>query len=130
MPCPYFMPTERTSIAALPHPERLSLGATYSGRCTAADVGPTPEMLHDCNLGYAVCEHLPIRRAADAVQLITRRTEEGQLVITYVCEKHYEPVSRGTLTFDMASSTWLVRDADPCIQRMAECCIETFQQHS
>jgi hypothetical protein len=130
MPCPYFMPTERTSLAALPHPERLSLGDAYSGQCTAANVGPTPDMLHDCNLGYAACEHLPIHRQADAVRLMTRRTEHGQLAISYVCEKHYEPVSRGILTFDVASNTWSERHTDPCIQRMAECCIETFQHHS
>ncbi len=131
MACPYFMPTERTSIAALPHPERLPLGDTYSGQCTAADVTPTSEMLHDCNLGYAMCEHLPRRpRFADAVRFSVRREDQARLAVTYVCEERYAPVAQGVLIFDIASNCWLQRHSDACIQRMAECCVESFLSRS
>ncbi len=131
MPCPYFMPTERTSIPELPHPDRLPLGNTYSGQCTAAGVTPTPEMLHDCNLGYAMCEHLPRRpRLADAVRFSVRRENQKSIAVTYVFEERYTPVANGVLIFDIASNSWLQRHSDPCIQRMAECCLESFLSRS
>ena len=130
MPSPYFLLSVRFSFVVLLFPERLSHGATYSGRCPAAAVGPPPAPPPARPLGPAACAPPPPRRAAVVVFLFTRSTEEGQLVVTYDCEKHYEPVSRGTLTIDLASSTRLVQDPAPCIQRMAECCIETFQQRS
>lgn len=130
MPCPYFLPSVRTSIAALPHPERLPLGGTYSGQCTAANVVPTTEMLHDCNLGYAMCDHLPAMRSADAVRFLTRRTEPGRIAVNYVCESHYSPVSDGMLIFDVASNSWQERHPNACLQRMAECCVESFRSRS
>ena len=130
MACPYFLPTERVSIATLPHPERLPLGDTYSGQCTAAGVTPTLEMLHDCNLGYAACEHLPQPRLADAVRLIARRDGPTRIAVTYVCEARYAPVAQGVLIFDVASNCWLQRHSDVCIQRMAECCVESFRPRS
>ncbi len=130
MPCPYFLPTERTSIAALPHPEKLPLGNAYSGHCTAADMNPTAEMLHDCNLGYADCAHLPCPRPADAVRFLTQSREPSRIVVTYVCEAKYAPVSHGTLIFDVNSNCWLERHPDRCLQRMAECCVESFRSRS
>lgn len=131
MACPYFMPTERTSIPALPHPERLPLGDTYCGRCTAAGVTPTPEMLHDCNLGYAMCEHLPRRpRFADAVRFSVRRENQEQIAVTYVFEERYQPVEQGVLILDTATNCWLQRHPDARIQRMAECCVESFLSRS
>lgn len=130
MPCPFFLPTKHTVIATLPHPERLPLGDTFSGQCTAAHMVPTPEMLHDCNLGYAACGHLPPTRTADAVRFLTHRGEPGRIVVDYVCEARYTPVARGMLIFDVSSNRWLERHSDDCIQRMAECCVESFRSHS
>ena len=128
MACPYFLPTERTSLAALPHPERLPLGNSYAGRCTAADVIPTPEMLHDCNLGYAMCEHLPRLRSVDAVRLSVRGGEAGRIAVSYVYEARYAPVTQGVLIFDTTANCWLERHSDGCLQRMAECCVESFRK--
>ena len=128
MACPYFMPAQRTSIEALPHPERLPLGAAYSGHCTAAHVTPTPEMLHDCNLGYAECAHLPVERIADAVRFSIRRDPEGLLAIHYLCEAAHAPVSSGVLVFDPTCSQWRECHDDARLQRMAECCVESFRK--
>ena len=126
MACPYFMPAERTSVDALPHPERLPLGGAYAGHCTAADLAPTTEMLHDCNLGYAECAHLPADRAGDALRFSIRRDRQGLLAIHYLCEAAHAPVSNGVLVFDPASAQWRERHDDVCLQRMAECCVESF----
>ena len=126
MSCPFFLPTERTSIAALPHPERLPLGDAYSGRCTAASIVPSEVMLHDCNLGYASCVHLPADRDSDAVRFSIRRDPQGTVTIQYVFEIAHAPVSNGVLIFDPVSSQWRERHADVCLQRMAECRMETY----
>ena len=119
------MPVERTSIAELPHPERLPLGGAYAGRCTAANLIPTADLLHDCNLGYAHCAHLPADRASDAVRFSIRRDPQGLLAIQYVCETAHAPVSSGMLIFDPVLSQWRRRHDDARIQRMAECCVES-----
>ena len=119
------MPAQRTSIAALPHPERLPLGAAYSGHCTAANFVPSAAMLHDCNLGYANCAHLPADRASDAVRFSIRRDPRGLLAIHYLCEAAHAPVAHGVLIFDPASSAWRERHDDARLQRMAECCVES-----
>jgi hypothetical protein len=128
MACPYFMPGEITTVAGLPHPERLPLGAAYNGHCTAAGVACTPEMLHDCNVGYADCEHLPADRTAEAVRFSMRRDAQGLLAIQYLCEAGHAPVSYGVLVFDPASAQWRERHADSRIHRMAECCVESFRK--
>lgn len=130
MPCPFFMPTDRTTVDGLLHPERLPLGDAYKGHCTAADVVPSDEMLHDCNLGYANCAHLPTDRFADAVRFLVRRDAQGLLAIQYLCEAAHAPVSNGVLVFDPASSQWRERHEDARLQRMAECCIESFRARS
>jgi hypothetical protein len=122
------MPTTRTSVDGLTHPERLPLGAAYSGSCTAANVTPTAEMLHDCNLGYAACAHLPDDRTADAVRFSIRRDPQGLLAIQYLCEAAHAPVSNGVLIFDPASAEWRERHDDVRLQRMAECCVESFRK--
>jgi hypothetical protein len=128
MPCPYFMPEHPTSIAALPHPERLPLGDAFAGRCTAVDVVPSEAMLHDCNLGYADCAHLPAERVSDAVRFAIRRDPKGLLHIHYVCEAAHAPVSTGVLSFDMAASQWHAVHEDTRIQRMAQCCVESHSK--
>lgn len=130
MPCPFFLPTERTSLSSLPHPERLPLGNAYAGRCTAANVTPDERMLHDCNLGYAACVHLPPDRKSDAVRFFVQRDQNGLLAICYVFEAGYAPAGHGILKYDASTGTWNVRHADACVQRMAECCVQSFCKES
>jgi hypothetical protein len=85
-------------------------------------------MLHDCNLGYANCAHLPADRPADAVRLSIRRDPQGLLTIHYSCEAAHAPVSHGLLVFDPVSSQWHERHVDSRLQRMAECCVESFRK--
>jgi hypothetical protein len=125
MACPYFLPAQRTPVAALPHRERLPLGDAFAGRCTASDTTPTEAMLHDCNLGYAQCPHLPADRTADAVRFSIRRDRDGLVHIHYVCEAAHAPVSSGVLSFDTVVSRWHSLHDDHRIQRMAECCVES-----
>ena len=124
MSCPFFLPTAPAPDLPFPHPERLPLGAAYSGHCTAANLSPTSDQLHGCNLGYAECAHLPAGRAADAVRFSIRRDPAGVLTIQYVCEAAHAPVEHGALRFDIRG---LCREphADPRIQRMAECCVQS-----
>ncbi len=128
MPCPYFLPEQPTIVEGLPHPERLSLGAAYCGHCTAANINPTPDQLQHCNLGYADCAHLPSDRTADAVRFSVRRDAQGVLAIQYLCEAAHAPVAHGVLVFDPASSQWRERHPDARLQRMAECCVESFRK--
>ena len=125
MACPFFLPAQPTTLAELPHPQRLPLGDSFAGKCTAADIVPTEAMLHDCNLGYAECAHLPADRAADAVRFSIRRDPKGLLHIHYVCEAAHAPVSSGVLAFDTAASQWHKVHDDHRLQRMAECCVES-----
>jgi hypothetical protein len=127
MSCPFFLPSERTSIADLPHPERLPLGDCYAGHCTAANVVPTEAMLHDCNLGYAKCVHLPADRASDAVRFSIRRDAHGSIAIQFVCEAAHAPVAQGTLVFDPGTGRWREQHEDARIQRMAECRVASMQ---
>ncbi|MGH9523613.1 MAG: hypothetical protein ACRD3E_13885 [Terriglobales bacterium] len=128
MPCPYFHPTVAASLPVLPHPQRLSLGDSYAGRCTAAGITPDESMLHDCNLGYANCAHLPSDRSADAVRFCIKRDPKGLVTISYIFEASYLPVSHGTLTYDTNPGTWIESHSDAHIQRMAECCLESFRK--
>lgn len=128
MACPYFLPSERVSVTGLPHPERLPLGDAFHGHCTAADVAPTLEQLHGCNLGYADCSHLPNDRAFDAIRFSLRPDADGVLTVRYVCEAAHAPVSHGVLIFDTASAQWIQRHDDSRLQRMAECCVESFRK--
>ena len=128
MACPFFLPTLRATVAGLTHPQRLPLRDAYAGQCTAANVSPTDDMLHDCNLGYASCGHLPADRASDAVRFSMRRDPRGLVAIDYVCEAAHVPVAHGVLTYDMATGEWGERHSDPCIQRMAECCVESLRK--
>src|SRR5690348_745683 len=109
MACPYFLPTTRTTVSGLIHPERLPLRDAYAGQCTAASVAPTEDMLHDCNLGYAECAHLPAARVSDAVRFAIRRDADGVVAIQYVCEAAHAPVCHGVLMYDVAAGDWRER---------------------
>jgi hypothetical protein len=128
MACPFFLPTSRTTVPGVMHPERLPLGDAYAGRCTAADVTPTDDMLHDCNLGYASCAHLPKERAADAVRFSVRRADKELITIQYVCEAAHAPIAHGVLRYDAKCGSWRERHADDRVQRMAECCVESLRR--
>lgn len=128
MACPFFLPTARVTVTGLTHPERLPLRDSYAGQCTAANITPSDEMLHDCNLGYAACSHLPMKRISDAVRFSIRREPSGKVAVQYVCEAAHAPVAHGVLVYDAVATQWRERHSDPRIQRMAECCVESLQK--
>jgi hypothetical protein len=111
-----------------PFPQRLPLGAGWSGTCTAHDgcVRPTDEELKSaCNLGYAKrCGRLPANRDADAVRFAMGEEREGKLVVRYACEREHLPVTHGELVYDLTAATWVTRHVNACLQRMAKCYIE------
>lgn len=124
MACPFFLPAASCTDASLPHPERLPLGDAYAGHCTAANIAAPAEMLHDCNLGYAHCAHLPENRAADAVRFLIRETDA--LAVAFVLEKDHLPAANGTLVFLRNLQRFETLHPDPRIQRMAECCVQSY----
>lgn len=128
MACPFFLPTTQATVPGLIHPERLPLRHAYAGHCTAANVTPSDDMLHGCNLGYAPCSHLPADRASDAVQFSVRSDAVGLVTIQYVCEAAHAPVTNGVLVYDAVTTQWRERHSDKCIQRMAECCVESLRK--
>ena len=149
MACPFFMPVEKLENGAWPHPARLPLGCGWSGCCTApgheGEV-PSAEQLQDCNLGYALgCGRLPKERAWDAVRFFVMASgdpakdkpgdrtdgcglsvESSSVQFRYVCERDYLPVEHGSVEFEMKSKQWVRSHADARVQRMAECCLESY----
>ena len=149
MACPFFMPVEKLENGAWPHPARLPLGCGWSGCCTApgheGEVPSAPE-LQECNLGYALgCGRLPKERAWDAVRFFVMGSgdavkdnrgdrsdgcdlgfESSSVQFRYVCERNYLPVEHGTVEFEMKSKRWVRSHADARVQRMAECCLESY----
>jgi hypothetical protein len=126
--CPYFMPEERFD-SSWPFPQRLPLGAGWSGRCTAPGhdgARPTDEELTSgCNLGYArTCTRLPAERHADAVRFALGEERDGLLHVLFVCEREHLPAAHGELLYDRRNRTWLKGHPDACIQRMAECYVQ------
>ena len=128
MACPYFIPEERFE-SSWAFPQRLPLGAGWSGRCTAPGhdgARPTAEELtSSCNLGYAKhCGRLPAERHADAVRFAMGEEREGVVRVLFVCERAYLPASHGELLYQKMRNEWLRPHEDPCIQRMAECYVQ------
>lgn len=142
MACPYFMPLEKLSGGAWPHPARLPLGCGWSGHCTAPGhegQHPPQDVLEAfCNLGYASsCEWAPTERAWDAVRFSVavpldpeKKREDSApsqaIRVCYVCEKNHRPVEHGDLEFDLQRSIWLRHHEDARVQRMAECFLESY----
>lgn len=125
MACPYFMPEERFD-STWPFPQRLPLGAGWSGTCTApGHEGALPsaeELTSACNLGYAkTCSRLPAEREADAVRFALGEERDGLLHVLIVCEREHLPASYGELLYDKARGTWAQRHEQASVQRMAEC---------
>jgi hypothetical protein len=146
MTCPYFMPMAKLENGNWPHPARLPLGAGWSGHCTAAGhEGETPaqDVLEAfCNLGYASgCSWTPQQRPWDAVRFSVSAPPDSDgrnptpdiaamparvLLLRYVCERNHKPSAHGDLKFDLSSATWLQLHPDPCVQKMAECFLESY----
>ena len=129
------MPLEKLENGAWPHPARLPLGCGWSGCCTApgheGEV-PSAQELQECNLGYALgCGRLPKERAWDAVRFFVMGSgglgcESSSVQFRYVCERDYLPVEHGSVEFEMKSKQWVRSHADARVQRMAECCLESY----
>jgi hypothetical protein len=130
--CPYFLPLERFE-STWPFPQRLPLGAGWSGTCTAPGhdgARPTNEELTSgCNLGYAKgCARLPADRHADAVRFALGEERDGVLHVLYVCERSYLPASHGELLYDKARAVWSKPHDQESIQHLAECYVQAQLQ--
>ena len=128
--CPFFMPTRRLE-GPWRYPLRLPLGGGWHGYCTApGHEGAIPEeaQLHaGCNLGYAAeCFRLPEKRASDAVRFSVVRADERQVILCYVCEVAHRPGQDGQLAYDRDTEHWSQPHADPRMQRMAECFLDSY----
>jgi hypothetical protein len=107
-----------------PFPQRLPLGAAWSGSCTAAQdaTKPSVQELKSCNLGYArSCDKLPAERHADAVRFSLGEERGGLVRIRFAFEREYLPAGSGELVYEVASGGWQTEQSNPCLQRMAEC---------
>ncbi len=144
------MPVEKLENGNWPHPARLPLGAGWSGHCTApGHEGKTPSqdvVEAFCNLGYASgCCWTPAERVWDAVRFAVsappdamglnkarnKRAEAtpepaNALFLRYVCEREHLPVEHGNLEFDLSRAAWQGQHSNPCIQKMAECFLESY----
>ena len=126
--CPFFMPQQRLD-RDWRFPQRLPLGAGWSGTCTVpGHEGCQPsddELKSCCNLGYARgCSRLPRERHADAVRFALGEECGGVLRVRYACELDYLPAGHGELLYETATGSWRERHPDARIQRMAECYVE------
>jgi len=130
--CPFFMPDQRLE-GDWPFPQRLPLGAGWSGTCRAnadAEIRPSEEELKTaCNLGYAQgCPRLPVKRHADAIRFALGEERDGLVQIRFACEREYLPAAHGDLIYETATRRWQTTHSDACLVRMAECYIEARLQ--
>jgi hypothetical protein len=131
MACPFFMPTAKRDDGGWIHPARLPLGAGWQGHCCApGHQGSEPsleEIRELCNLGYASrCSRLPKERTADAVRFSVSRDRGDQLTVCFVCEFGHRPAGHGKLEYDLALARWVSSHPDPCIQKMADCYLQSY----
>lgn len=131
MACPFFLPTQKWDAGMWQHPARLPLGGGWRGSCSAPGhegAEPSDQEQQDlCNLGYAAtCSWLPVERSCDAVRFSVTRDDGSRLQLCFVCESAHHPVAHGTLEYDSAASQWISTHADPRLQRMAECYVESY----
>ncbi len=113
------------------HPARLPLGGGWEGNCTApgyAGVRPSHEELREfCNLGYANrCARLPRERRGDAVRFAVAREQANKINLCFVCEVGYRPGEHGVLEYDLNRGAWSTPHPDACVQRMAQCYLESY----
>ena len=143
MACPFYRPEQRFD-SDWPFPQRLPLGAGWTGTCTAPGHEgemPAQDILEAfCNLGYASsCGWAPAERRWDAVRFAVvsparsapeqdRIPENAARVLrlTVVYEQNNRPAGQGELEFDLSTTTWLRRHEDARIQKMAECFLESY----
>ena len=123
------MPEQRFE-ADWPFPQRLPLGAGWSGTCTAVDGGgvrPSDEELKSaCNIGYArTCTRLPAQREADAVRFALGEEREGLLRVRFALERDYLPASHGELLYEIATRRWHGAHSSEGLLRMAECFVQS-----
>ncbi|MFZ0706729.1 MAG: hypothetical protein WAM71_14070 [Candidatus Korobacteraceae bacterium] len=127
MACPFFMPDQRLD-GDWPFPQRLPLGAGWSGTCTASGFGIRPsdeELKTACNVGYArSCVRLPQERDADAVRFSKGDEHDGLVHIRFAYERDYLPAGHGELIYETATYRWQTAHDNKCLLRMAECYIE------
>jgi len=131
MACPYFIPTEKFENGGWSHQPRLPLGNGWRGLCTAAGnshVMPSDDELRQyCNLGYAArCSRLPAGRRFDAARFSVARDRDQRIEICYVLEVGHRPGAHGVLAYDAAAGRWTAAHADPRIQAMAACYLESY----
>ena len=127
--CPYFMP-ERRLESDWPFPRRLPLAAGWAGTCSApGHEGAQPsedELKSGCNVGYAkACGRLPADRSADAVRFAMGEERDGVLHVLFACERAFLPAGHGKLLYDKTNKTWVQRHDNACVQRMAECYVQS-----
>lgn len=132
MACPYFIPTERIELG-WQHPERLPLGAGWSGVCGAPGqmlARPNDEEMREgCNLGHARCHRLPSERAADSVRFVAKEGDSRRILLSYVFERGCLPAGQGLLEYDMESECWLQACLDEKLQRQAECFLSVWRSY-
>lgn len=131
MSCPYFFPTTEFTDWSWHNRPRLPLGEPWRGECTAPGhegERPSDEDIKTlCSFGYAKnCSRLPARRAADKVAFSLARDKEGIILIYYVLEVDHMPGEHGALHYDAAQDRWLKPHADRCVQRQAECYLQSY----
>lgn len=128
MACPFFMPDQRLD-GDWPFPQRLPLGAGWSGVCTASQACVRPsddEIKSGCNVGYAsACARLPQQRDADAVRFAKGDEHDGLVHIRFAYERDYLPAGHGELIYETAARRWQTAHDNACLLRMAECYVET-----
>jgi hypothetical protein len=128
--CPYFYPCEKNCTITWAFPNRLPLGAGFSGTCRAnsEEIAPTETELRDfCNIGYARgCAHMPKAGFSDGVRFAVARDEESRIILHYVSEREHEPVEYGRLEYDCTNKLWPVSLRDACLQRQAECYLSVY----
>ncbi len=128
MACPFFMPEQRFDFDWL-FPQRLPLGAGWTGTCTApGHEGSRPgeeELRSACNIGYAkACSRLPADRSADAVRFAIGEKSDGIVRVLFACERAFLPAGHGVLLYEKANGRWIQRHENACVQRMAECYLQ------
>jgi hypothetical protein len=128
--CPFFIPSEPHERELWPHRYRLSLGDGFAGHCGVH----APESFCDdetvrsrCNLGYAVCVHLPAERTFDAIRFLIQRESSTVLRVQFACERGHLPALSGELRYDQPSKTWLDRP-DSRLLRLADASVCAWMQ--
>jgi hypothetical protein len=54
------------------------------------------------------------------------RDTGSQILLLFVCEAGHLPAAHGTLEYDLSLGQWVSSHADPRIQKMAECYLESY----